>query len=167
MENFRKLCENIMSWIPRTFFTVPGMAWDAMLKMTGIKLELLEDVDMLLMIEKGIRGGISNAFKRYAKANNKFMKDFDSCREKVHSSFIWTQTICMVGQCRSLFQLGDLSGWLKPIWKNWERFVDEKRNWFAFWKLIWNILWNCMIFHNDFSLAPEKMIFGKKTKLKS
>ena len=73
---------------PAHFFTVPGMAWDAMLKMTGIKLELLEDVDMLLMIEKGIRGGISNAFKRYAKANNKFMKDFDPAEEKfIHRLF--------------------------------------------------------------------------------
>ena len=63
MENFRKLCEENYELDPAHFFTVPGMAWDAMLKITGIKLELLEDVDMLLMIEKGIRGGISNAFK--------------------------------------------------------------------------------------------------------
>ena len=68
MENFRKLCEENYELDPAHFFTVPGMAWDAMLKITGIKLELLEDVDMLLMIEKGIRGGISNSFKRYAKS---------------------------------------------------------------------------------------------------
>ena len=55
MENFRKLCEENYELDPAHFFTVPGMAWDAMLKITGIKLELLEDVDMLLMIEKGIR----------------------------------------------------------------------------------------------------------------
>ena len=56
MENFRKLCEENYELDPAHFFTVPGMAWDAMLKITGIKLELLEDVDMLLMIEKGNPG---------------------------------------------------------------------------------------------------------------
>ena len=85
MENFRKLCEKNYELDPAHFFTVPSMAWDAMLKISEIELELLEDVDMLLMIEKGIRGGISNAFKRYAKANNKFMKDFDPAEK---SSFI-------------------------------------------------------------------------------
>ena len=87
MENFRKLCEKHYELDPAHFFTVPGMAWDAMLKMTEIELELLEEgqTDMLLMIEKGIRGGISNAFKRYAKANNKFMKKYDP---ELKSSFI-------------------------------------------------------------------------------
>ena len=45
MENFRKLCEKHYRLDPAHFFTVPGMAWDAMLKMTEVKLELLEDVD--------------------------------------------------------------------------------------------------------------------------
>ena len=163
MENFRKLCEKHYELDPAHFFTVPGMAWDAMLKMTGIKLDLLEDVDMLLMIEKGIRGGISNAFKRYAKANNKFMKDFDPAEK---SSFI------------VYLDANNLYGWAmsKPLpvggfeWmdeaelENWERFVDEEGI-------------GCILevdleypvelhdFHNDFPLAPEKMILGKVEKL--
>ena len=67
MENFRKLCEENYELDPAHFFTVPGMAWDAMLKITEIKLELLEDVDMLLMIEKGIRGGISKCIQKIRK----------------------------------------------------------------------------------------------------
>ena len=62
MESFRKLCEKHYHLDPAHFFTTPGLAWDAMLKMTDVKLELLGDVDQLLMIEKGIRGGKSNLF---------------------------------------------------------------------------------------------------------
>ena len=68
MESFRKLCEKHYELDPAHFFTTPGLAWDAMLKMTQVELELLGDVDQLLMIEKGIRGGNSNVFKRFAQA---------------------------------------------------------------------------------------------------
>ena len=49
-----------------------------MIKMTGVKLEKISDIDMYLFIEKGMRGGISYIAKRYAKANNKYMKNYNS-----------------------------------------------------------------------------------------
>ncbi|XP_057299426.1 uncharacterized protein LOC130630044 [Hydractinia symbiolongicarpus] len=57
------------------FYSAPGLAWKAALKYTGVKLELLTDPDMLLMIKRGIRGGITQAVHRYAKASNKYMGD--------------------------------------------------------------------------------------------
>ena len=76
-ENFRDLCLKNYGLDPAHYYTAPGLAWDAMLKMTGVKLELLSDIDILLMVEKGIRGGISIISNRYGKANNKYMKGFN------------------------------------------------------------------------------------------
>jgi len=58
-ENFRSVCLKNYGLDPCWYFTTPGLAWDACLKKTHVKLELLNDVDMLLMFEKGIRGGVS------------------------------------------------------------------------------------------------------------
>ena len=71
-ENFRDLCLKIYGLDPAYYFTCPGLAWDACLKMTDIDLELLSDPNMLLMFEKGIRGGISIISNRYGEANNKY-----------------------------------------------------------------------------------------------
>ena len=76
-ENFRDICLKNYGLDPVYYYTAPGLAWDACLKMTKINLELLSDVDKLLMIEKGIRGGISIISNRYGKANNKYMADFN------------------------------------------------------------------------------------------
>ena len=76
-ENFRDLCLKIYELDPVYYFTAPGLACDACLKMTNINLELLSNPDMLLMFEKGIRGGISIISNRYGEANNKYMKDFN------------------------------------------------------------------------------------------
>ena len=73
-ENFRDLCLKIYGLDPVYYFTAPGLAWDACLKMTSIELELLSDPNMLLMFEKGIRGGISIISNRYGEANNKYMR---------------------------------------------------------------------------------------------
>ena len=84
-ENFRKTCLEYYKLDPCHYFTSPGLSWDAMLKMTNIKLELITDIDMFQFIEKGLRGGISYIANRYGKANNKYMKEYD---EKAPSKYI-------------------------------------------------------------------------------
>ena len=76
-ENFRDICLKNYGLDPVHYYTAPGLAWDACLKMTDIQLELISDVDMLLMFEKGIRGGISIISNRYGEANNKYMKGYN------------------------------------------------------------------------------------------
>ena len=80
-ENFRDKCIEIYELDPAHFLSAPGLAWEACLKKTEIRLELLTNIDMLLMVEKGIRGEICHAIHRYAKANNKCMKNYDKNKE--------------------------------------------------------------------------------------
>ena len=87
-ENFRDICLKNYGLDPVYYYTAPGLAWDAMLKMTGVNLELLSDVDKLLMIEKGIRGGVSMVSNRYGKANNKYMKDFNKKKPSKYLTYL-------------------------------------------------------------------------------
>ena len=77
-ENFRDMCIKEYELDPAHFVSLPGLAWQACLKKTNIELELLTDYDMLLMVEKGIRGGICHSIHRYAKANNKYMQNYNN-----------------------------------------------------------------------------------------
>ena len=74
-ETFRRTCLEHYQLDPAHFYTSPGLAWQACLKKSEIRLELLTDPDMLLMFERGTRGGITQAVHRYAQANNKYMGD--------------------------------------------------------------------------------------------
>ena len=84
-ESFRKTCLQYYKLDPCHYFTSPGLSWDAMLKMTNIKLELMTDIDMFQFIKKGMRGGVSYIANRYGKTNNKYMKEYD---EKAPSKYI-------------------------------------------------------------------------------
>ena len=84
-ENFRKTCMQYCKLDPCHYFTSLGLSWDAMLKMTNIKLELMTDTDMFQFIEKGMHGGVSYIANRYGNANNKYMKEYN---EKAPSKYI-------------------------------------------------------------------------------
>ena len=77
MTEFRKTCKKAYGLEALHYYTSPGLAWDAMLKYTGIELDLISDQDMYLMTEKGIRGGVSSIMKRYSKANHKHLDNYD------------------------------------------------------------------------------------------
>ena len=85
IEKFRNVCLSMYGLDPAHFYTLPGFSWSAMLKYTKVELELISDLEMIQFIKKGIRGGISYCSKRYAKANNKYMKEYD---QNIPSSFL-------------------------------------------------------------------------------
>ena len=80
-ENLGNMCLKIYQLDPEKYLSASWLAWQADFKKIELKLELLTDIDMLLMVQKGIRGGICNTIYQYAKANNKYMKDYDKNKE--------------------------------------------------------------------------------------
>ena len=76
-EKFRKMSMESYGLEPVHYYSLPGLSWDAALKYTGVELELITDINMHQMVEKGIRGGISMISHRYAKANNIHTPDYD------------------------------------------------------------------------------------------
>ena len=87
---------------PCHYFTSPGLSWDDMLKMTGIKLELVTDIDMFQFIEKGLRGVTSYIANRYGKENNKNMKEYDENEPSkyimyfdVNNLYGWAMSQCL------------------------------------------------------------------------
>ena len=91
--NFRDMCLKEYELDPAHFLSLPGLAWQACLKKTNIELELLTEYDMLLMVEERIRGGICHSIHRYAKANNKYMKNYNNNEESLPvNGFKWADT---------------------------------------------------------------------------
>ena len=85
LENFRDKSIEIYELDPAYFVFAPGLAWKACLKKTEVELELLTYLDMLLMNEEGVRGGICLAIYRHAKASNKYMNNYD---KNIESSYL-------------------------------------------------------------------------------
>ena len=101
--NFRDMCLKGYELDPAHFLSLPGLACQACLKKTNIELELLTDYDMLLMVEEGIRGGICHSIHRYAKANNKYMKNYNNNEESSYIQYLDANNY-MVGQCLKNYQ---------------------------------------------------------------
>ena len=87
-ENFRDVCIKVYELDPTHFVSLPGLAWQACLKKSNIKLELLADYEMLLMVEEGIRGGICHSIHRYVKANNEYLKNYNNNEESSYIQYL-------------------------------------------------------------------------------
>ncbi|XP_022805804.1 uncharacterized protein LOC111342944 [Stylophora pistillata] len=158
-ENFRKVCKGIYGLDPCWYYTAPGLSWDACLKTTKVKLELLSDINMLHMFEKGIRGGISMIPTRHSKANNKYMGEkFDPSQP---SKFI------------PYLDANNLYGWAmsKNLPTHDFKWVDEKD--FENWKDFPCVLEVDLLpiekdlhdYFNHYPLAPENLMVDKVKKL--
>ena len=88
LESFRNMCLKEYGLDPAHFLTAAGLAWDVCLKKAKIVLELLTDINMLLMTENGIRGGICQATRKYAKSNNNYLKNYDKNIESSYLEFL-------------------------------------------------------------------------------
>ena len=87
-ETFQRTCQKQYGLDPAQYYTSPGLSWDALLKKTGVELELLTDYDQHLFIEKGMRGGISMVSKRHAKANNPLVEGYDPEKPSSHILYL-------------------------------------------------------------------------------
>ena len=97
---------------PSHYFNTPGLSWDAMLKMTKIKLDLIPDPDMYIFFEKGIRGGISYISNRYSKDNNRYLKFYDPKQESKHITYLDTNNL--YGYSMSKFLPTSGFKWIDP-----------------------------------------------------
>ena len=119
-ENFTDICIKNYNLDPAHYYTVPGLAWDVALKATKVELELLTDMDMLLMVEKGIRGGVSMISNRYGKADNKYMGDwFDDKEPSKYITYLDANTLYGWAMSKPLPTHG--FEWMeKSEWETWE-----------------------------------------------
>ena len=91
-ENFRNMCLEIHELDPSKFLSARGLEWQAAIKKTIVKLDLLTDINMLLMVGKGIRGGISHSIYQYAKAN-KYMNNYKNNKESSYIQYWYVSNL--------------------------------------------------------------------------
>jgi hypothetical protein len=87
-ESFREVCLTQYELDPCHFYTSPGLSWSALLKKTEVQLELLTDIDKILMVEAGIRGGLSQISNRYKKANNPYLEEYDTSKPLTYLQYL-------------------------------------------------------------------------------
>ena len=153
-ENFRKTCLKHYNLDPAHYYTSPGLAWDACLKTTKQELQLLDDYDMLMMFERGIRGGITHISKRYAEANNKYMKTYDPQKSSTYIQYLDANNLYGWAMSQSLPTHG--FEWVENITKSQVLKIIESntnKGYIFDVDLVYpKHLWET---HNDYPLAPE------------
>ena len=125
-EYFRNMWIKVYEFDPAHFLSLPGLAWRACLKKTNVKLELLNDYDMLLMVEEGIRGEICHSIHRYAKAYNKYMKNYDKNKKSSYIQYLDTNNLYGGGR-GTMSQKLPVNGfkWVKDIPKIGEELIKN------------------------------------------
>ena len=161
-ENFRKTCLQYYKLDPCWYFTSPGLSWDAMLKMTDIKLELVTDIDMFQFIEKCMRGGISYIANRYGKANNKYMKDYN--KEDPSKYIMYLDVNNLYGWAMSQYLPTGGFKWLskKQIEKlNLKKYKEDSEEGLIL-EVDLEYPEELHDLHNDYPLGPEKICVKKE-----
>ena len=157
-ENFRDICIKNYNLDPAHYYTDPGLAWDAALKVTKVKLRLLSKMDMLLMVEKGIRGGVSMISNRYGKANNKYMgKSFKDIEPSKYITYLDANNLYGWAMSKPLPTHG--FKWMKMSeLETWEKYSCILEVDLEYPKSLHDL-------HSDYPLAPEQIEVNKVLKL--
>ena len=160
-ENFRKLCLRQYGLDPAHYFTSPGLSWDALLKKTGVELELLTDHEMHLFVERGIRGGISMVSKRHAKANNPLVTDYDESKPNSYIMYLDANNLYGWAMSKPLPKSG--FKW-KRVMPTEEEILNKKENAKKGWILEVDLEYPAELHkeHNSYPLAPEKKVVKKE-----
>ena len=153
-ENFRKTCMQYYKLDPCYYFTSPGLSWDAMLKMTNIRLNLISDVDMYQFVEKGMRGGVSYIANRFGEANNKYMKDFDENASEKHIMYLDANNL--YGWAMSQYLPTGGFRWLNEEFLLLDDYTDDSDKGLIL-EVDLEYPPELHDLHNDYPLAPEKV----------
>ena len=153
-ENFRKACQQYYELDPAHYFTTPGLSWDAMLKRTKTKLELMSDVDMFQFIEKGMRGGISYIANRYGKANNKYMENYNP--EDATKYIVYLDANNLYGWAMSQYLPTGEFEWLTGEEVDLSKYDDESEKGLIL-EVDLEYPEELHDLHNDYPLATEKI----------
>ena len=151
---------------PAHFLSAPGLAWQVCLKKTEVKLELLTNADMFLMVEKGIRGGICHAIHSYAKANNKYMKNYDKNKESSYLQYLDASDLCVWPMPQKLHVDG--IKWKNNILKFNEDFIknyDENSDKEYIFEVDIEYPKHLNDLHSGLPFLPERMKINKRSKL--
>ena len=156
-KNFRNKCLEIYGLDPSYFYSAPGLAWQACFKKNGVKLELLTDIDMLLMIENSIRGGMCQAIYRYAKSNNKYMKNYYKNQESSYLEYLDANNLYGWAMCKKLLING--FKWVTKLDKFNEDFIknyNENSNVGCFLDVDVEYPRNLHEMHGDLPFLPDR-----------
>ena len=159
-------CALLIELDPAHFLSLPGLAWQACLKKTNVKLELLTDYDMLLMVEEGIRGGICHSIHRYAKANNKYMKLYDKNEESSYIQYLDANNLYGWAMSQKL-PVNDFK-WINNVSKINEKLIknyDEDSDKGYIFEVDVNYPKRLHDLHSDLPFLPERMKIDKCKKL--
>ena len=168
MEIFRSKCIKKYELDPIYFVSAPWLAWQASLKNTGVKLELLPDYVMLMIIEKGIRGEICEATHRYAKANNEYMKNYDKNNESSYIEYLDANNLYGWAMSQKLPVNGFKWVKQKKLSKFNEDFIknyDENSNKGYFLEVDIDYPKELFNLHKDLPFLPERKKVNKVEKL--
>ena len=154
-EKFTDTCLKFYGLDLSHYFSLPGLSWDAMLKMTGVKIKKISDDTKYLFIEKALNGGISCIAKRYAKGNNKYMKNYNPKKPSKFIIYLDMNNLC--GWKMSEYLPNEGFKWLKNVDGFDVTAIGKKVRQGIFLKLILNILMN-YVYYRMIIHQPQKKL---------